>query len=147
MTSNATLSNLIDAAKTGLKYAFTGTNKTDAPRFGAALITKKGNIYSAGQYFSDTLSLTLHAEQAAIAHAAAHGEYEIAAITCIGNEAAYQLSGGKIYPCHLCKQLLWESCLRSGVNTEIFIVDASDAIIERLHIHEIMNAPWPIKHT
>ncbi len=136
--------NLIEAAKIGMKSAFTGTHQNDAVRFGAALMTKKGNIYSAGQYFSDTLSLTLHAEQAAVAHAAAHGEYDIAVITCVGNEAAYRLSGGKIYPCHLCKQLLWESYVRSGLNTEILIVDAMDEIVEKLQINEIMNYPWPI---
>lgn len=137
---------LISAAKVAVTYAFTGTSQNDTVRFGAALMTKKGNIYSAGQYFSDTLSLTLHAEQAAIAHAAAHGEYDIAIITCVGNEIAYRFSGGRIYPCHLCKQLLWESYLRSGLNTEILIVDDKDEIVENLQICEIMNFSWPIKN-
>lgn len=136
---------LINAAKAALIHAFTGFSQIDIARFGAAVMTKKGNIYSSGQYFSDTLSLTLHAEQGAIAHAAAHGEYEIAAITCVGNEAAYKLSEGIIYPCHLCKQLLWESHLRSGVDTEIIIIDASNEIIECLQISQVMNHPWPIK--
>ena len=96
MVTNSYLTDLIKAAQEGMKNAFTGTNREEAPRFGAAVLTQKGNIFSSGQYFSDTLSLTLHAEQVAIAHAAAHGEYAIAAITCIGNQAAYQISGGII---------------------------------------------------
>ena len=71
-----------------MKNAFTGTNKPNDARFGAAVLTKKGNIYSSGQYYSDTYSLTLHAEQAALAHAAAHGEYDITAIAVVGNESA-----------------------------------------------------------
>ena len=42
--------------------------------YGAAVLTAEGNIYSASQYGSKTASLTLHAEQSALAHAAAHGE-------------------------------------------------------------------------
>lgn len=141
--AQSTLMDLINAAKKSLQNAFTGTDQKDSPRFGAAVLTKNGNIFSSGQYFSDTLSLTLHAEQAALAHAAAHGEYAIAAITCAGNPSAYQLSGGIIYPCHLCKQLLWESYLRSGVDTEILILDSSNTVIEKYHLVEIMNFSWP----
>lgn len=134
-------SDLIKSAKEGMKNAFTGHQQK--ARFGAAVLTLQGNIYSAGQYFSDTLSLTLHAEQAAIAHAAAHGEYAITAIACIGNEEAYQLSGGIIYPCHLCKQLLWESYLRSRVNTEILIADVCGNVSETLFLTDILHHPWP----
>lgn len=144
MTLLCSKADLIKAAKEGMYNAFTGNDQQNV-RFGAAVLTSKGNIYSAGQYFSDTLSLTLHAEQAAIAHAAAHGEYALAAITCIGNEYSYQMSGGIIYPCHLCKQLIWESYLRSGVNTEIFIADVNENIIEQFTIAEIMNYVWPLK--
>jgi cytidine deaminase len=145
MITETTIDTLLQAAKLGMQNAFTGTNQKDAPRFGAALITTKGNIYSSGQYYSDTLSLTLHAEQAALAHAAAHGEYAITAITCVGNNEAYQLSKGLIYPCHLCKQLIWESSLRSGINTEIYVVDTTDTVVERLRIQDIMKYPWPQK--
>ena len=42
--------------------------------YAAAVLTTTGNIYSASNYGSATASLTLHAEQSALAHAAAHGE-------------------------------------------------------------------------
>jgi len=52
---------LIQSAVEGMNNAYTGTNKPDDVRFGAAVLTDKGNIYASGQYFSDTYSLTLHA--------------------------------------------------------------------------------------
>ncbi len=135
---------LISAAKEGLKNAFTGVDNPQIARFGAAVLTKKGNIYSSGQYFSDTLSLTLHAEQAALAHAAAHGEYEISAVACIGNQPAYQMSGGIIYPCHMCKQLLWESYLRSRINATIYILDFAGDVVEKVSLVSMMQNPWPL---
>ncbi len=137
----ATEQKLIESAREGIKNAFTGTNKPEDMRFGAAVLTQKGNIYSSGQYYSDTYSLTLHAEQAALAHAAAHGEYDIVAIVVTGNETA----GGddSIYPCHMCKQLLWESSLRSKQNTEIILLDERGNVLERLKLREIINFPWP----
>ncbi|MBI2644158.1 MAG: hypothetical protein HYW95_01460 [Candidatus Wildermuthbacteria bacterium] len=132
---------LIQAAIEGMRNAFTGTNQPGDFRIGAAVLTGKGSIYSSGQYFSDTYSLTLHAEQAVLAHAAAHGEYEIAAIAVVGNTPA----GGddSIYPCHMCKQLLWESSLRSRHNTEIILLDEHGKVLERLKLREIINYPWP----
>lgn len=132
---------LIMAALKGMKNAFTGTNKPEDMRFGAAVLTKKGNIYSSGQYYSDTYSLTLHGEQAALAHAAAHGEYEIVAIAITGN--APSSPSDSIYPCHMCKQLLWESHLRSKQNTEIILLDEKGKVLERLKLLEVINYPWP----
>lgn len=126
---------LIKAALKGMKNAFTGTNKPEDRRFGAAVLTKKGNIYSSGQYYSDTYSLTLHAEQSALTHAAAHGEYKIVAIAITGNEPSY--------PCHTCKQLLWESHLRSKENTELILLDEKGKVLERLKLLDIINYPWP----
>lgn len=132
---------LIMAALEGMKNAFTGTNKPEDMRFGAAVLTKKGNIYSSGQYYSDTYSLTLHGEQAALAHAAAHGEYEIVAIAITGNKPVSP--GDSIYPCHMCKQLLWESYLRSKQNTELFLLDKKGNVLERLKLLDVINYPWP----
>ncbi len=133
------------AAIEGMENAFTETNKPEDRRFGASVLTKKGNIYSSGAYFSDTYSLTLHAEQAVLAHAAAHGEYDIVAIAITGNEPVKP--GDSIYPCHMCKQLLWESSLRSKQNTEILLLDEKGTIVERLKLFDIINYPWPAKPT
>lgn len=132
---------LCKVALEGIANAFTGTNKLEDFRIGSAVLTKRGNIYSSGQYASDTHSLTLHAEQAALAHAAAHGEYEIVAIATTGNKTA---GGDKpIYPCHMCKQLLWESYLRSKENTEILICNTEGLVLEKFTILDVMSHPWP----
>ena len=135
---------LIEAAREGVSNAFTGTNKPEDFRIGAAVLTTKRNVYSSGQYYSDTASLTLHAEQAALTHAAAHGEYDIVAIAVTWNEAAVKDNKDEsIYPCHMCKQLLWESHLRSKQNTEIIIVDEHGKMLERLKLLDIMSHTWP----
>ncbi|MCL4354374.1 cytidine deaminase [Patescibacteria group bacterium] len=135
---------LIQAAIEGLKNAYTGTNKPEDVRFAAVVLTKNGNIYASGQYYSDTYSLTLHAEQAALAHAAAHGEYEIEKIAVIANETAVKFNNNQtVYPCHMCKQLLWESHLRSKINTEIIILNPQGNILERFNLLDIINHPWP----
>lgn len=134
---------LIEEAILGMKNAFTGTNKPEDMRFGAAVLTKKGNIYSSGQYYSDTYSLTLHGEQAALAHAAAHGEYNIVAIAITGNQPVGPKES--IYPCHMCKQLLWESYLRSRENTLLILLDRKGNILEKLNLLDIINFPWPAK--
>lgn len=136
---------LMQAAIEGMNNAFTGTNKPEDVRFGAAVLTKNGSVYGSGSYFSDTYSLTLHAEQAALAHAAAHGEYDIVAIAITGNTPSKP--GDAIYPCHMCKQLLWESYLRSKQNTELLLLDAEGEILERLKLLDIINFPWPAKPT
>src|SRR3990167_6102896 len=90
-------------------------------RFGAAVLTKTGHIYSASAYWSDTATLTLHAEQAALVHAAAHGERDIIAIVCVSTEDE---SGKKIcHPCGLCKQLIYESTRHSGIDIEVIMAN------------------------
>ncbi len=95
--------------------------------FGVALLTKKGNIYTGVSYGSDTQTLTMHSEATALAHAAIHGEKEIAAITGPN--------------CHCCKQLIWESGLRSGIDT-VIIIEEQDKI-QQIPISKLMPYPWP----
>ncbi len=142
---NATKSiELSHAALEGMRHALTVHNKPDDYRVGAAVLTTKGKIYSAGSYHSDTHSLTLHAEHACLSHAASHGEYGIRIIAIISNDDATD----PIYPCGLCKQLLWESHLRT--NEDILIVSLREnhnriSVVDMVHITEMMLYPWPLK--
>ncbi len=134
---------LILAVQEGIKNAYTKNDNNADSRFGASVLTDKGNIYSSGHYTSDTGSLTLHAEQVVLAHAASHGEYGIVAMAISGNEKALSKNHNHfIYPCHMCKQLIWESCLRSGINIEILLVQ-NGQIVEKIFIKDIMNYAWP----
>lgn len=97
--------------------------------YAVALMTNVGNIYTGISYGSDTGTLTMHSEATALAHAAIHGEKEIAAITGPS--------------CHICKQLIYESSLRSGIDTVEIIEE--DGVIKQVPISEMMPYPWPEK--
>jgi cytidine deaminase len=130
---------LIIEAKLALKNCYP---KDSAYSYAAAVLTDSGNIYGAANYASNTHSLTLHGEQSALAHAAAHGEGNIVAIAVTSNE---ELPRGEFTaPCHMCKQLLWESRLRSGLLLLIILVNGFDETKE-VYIDDIMPLPWPSK--
>lgn len=97
--------------------------------YAVALMTKAGNIYIGVSYSSDTGTLTMHSEATALAHAAIHGEKEIVAITGPS--------------CHICKQLIYESSLRSGINTVEIIEENGE--IKQIPISEMIPYPWPEK--
>ena len=92
-----------------------------------SVLTDKGNIYEGVSYNSDTLTLTMHCEMTALAHAAIHGERNIVAITGPN--------------CHMCKQIIWESALRSGIDIQIIIEE--NAEIKCVPISSLMQYPWP----
>lgn len=110
--------------------------------FRHAVFTEEGNIYSASNYGSATASLTLHAEQSALAHAAAHGEGLISAIAIASTE---ELEKGTFTPpCHMCKQLLWESHLNSKIPLLIILTNQHNETKE-VALEEMIQFPWPVK--
>jgi len=128
---------LIEEAKKALNNPYPKDAKTV---YSAAVLTSNGNIYSSAQYFSDTYSLTLHAEQSALAHASSHGEGEIVAIAVTSNETL-----GKnefCYSCNMCRQLLYESQRRSGIKMQVIYFNQNNDIKELL-LDEIISHPWP----
>lgn len=116
---------LLKAAREAMAKTFPKSNDG----FAVALMTKAGNIYTGVSYGSDTGTLTMHSEATALAHAAIHGETEIAAITGPS--------------CHICKQLIYESSLRSGIDTVEIIEE--DGRIKQVPISAMMPYPWPEK--
>src|SRR3989304_6744029 len=102
--------------------AIINTYPTGNKGYSVAVLTDQGNIYPGVSYNSDTQSLTMHGEAVALAHAAVHGEKNVVAITGPN--------------CHICKQLLWESSLKSGI--EIVIVLHEEGLIKQIPISELM---------
>lgn len=98
--------------------------------FAVAVLTAKGTIYTGASYKSDTYTLTMHSEAVALAHAAQHGETEIIAITGPN--------------CHICKQLIWESSLQSGIDITV-VMEEQDGI-RKVPISAMMPYPWPDEH-
>ncbi len=104
---------------------------TGSNGFAVGLLTKSGNIYAGVSYKSDTYALTMHSEATALANAAIHGETDIVAITGPN--------------CHICKQLIYESSLRSGIDVLILIEE--DGVTKQIPISGMMPYAWPEKAT
>ncbi len=95
--------------------------------YAVTVLTTSGSMYEGVSYKSDTMTLTMHCEMTALANAAIHGEREIVAITGPN--------------CHMCKQLIWESALNSGIDIQIIMEDKGG--IKRVPISSLMPYPWP----
>lgn len=137
---------LTDFQKTKLKSSLAEAMKNSYPKgasvtYAAAVLTKSGNVYAAAQYFSDTYSLTLHGEQCALVHAAAHGEGEITAMACLSNEKLQK--GQFTNPCHMCKQLLYESQKRSGIPMTILLYNEHGEEQELMLDEMLGHYLWP----
>lgn len=93
-----------------------------------SVVTTSGTIYPGVNYYSDTYTATMHAEMVALAHAATHGEKEIVAVTGPN--------------CHLCKQLLWENSIRSGIDIMV-VFKIEDEKFKMVPLSEMMVYAWP----
>lgn len=114
---------LLSESEKTIKYSYPEKGKG----FSVALLTRSGNIYTGASYGSDTATLTMHSEAVALAHSANHGETDIVAITGPN--------------CHICKQLIWESSLRSKIDTVIILKRGGR--IKQIPISKLMPYPWP----
>jgi cytidine deaminase len=96
--------------------------------YSAAVLAEDGAIYEGASYLSQTQTLTMHGEMVALAHAAIHGAKRIVAITGPN--------------CHICKQLIWESALHSGIDVQVILEKAGTVL--RVPISTLMPYAWPI---
>ncbi len=90
---------LIQAAKDALKNAYAPYSKF---KVGAAVLTKKGNIYRGCNVENSSYGLTVCAERNAIANAVAHGEREFVAIAIATDAETLRT------PCGACRQTIIE---------------------------------------
>lgn len=114
---------LLEIAERALGHTYPEPNSG----YAVALLTKSGKIYEGVSYKSDTYTLTMHSEATALANAAIHGEKDVVAITGPN--------------CHICKQLIYESSLNSGIDITVIIYE--DSIVKQIPISELMPYPWP----
>jgi cytidine deaminase len=129
---------LLDEAIVAL--ATSHPNQPENLRFGAAVRTRGGQVYSASVFWSASAQLTIHAEHAALCHAAARGEREIVAVACVSTEDPE----GKAlcHPCGLCRQVLYESSMVSGIDIDVVMGSRSgDFLVKKLS--ELCPYPWP----
>lgn len=121
--TNEEAQKLLIAAQETMQFTYPDKGKG----FAVALLTKAGNTFTGASYGSDTATLTMHSEASALAHAANHGETGIVAITGPN--------------CHICKQLIWESSIRSKIDTLVILEEEGE--IKQIPISKLMPYPWP----
>jgi cytidine deaminase len=110
-------------ASEALKYTY----PTSGIGFATTVLTKNGKMITGASYTTDVHNQTMHGEAVALASAAQVGETEIVAI--IGPN------------CHNCKQLIWESSIRSKIDTMMIVEE--DGVFKQIPISELMQYPWP----
>lgn len=123
--SNDVIDCLFETAEDSMKHTY----PVSGEGFAVALITDKGHIFGGASYKSDTHNTTMHSEAVALAMAAQNGETAIVAITGPN--------------CHNCKQLIWESSVRSKIDTLVLIKKGNE--VKQIPISELMPYPWPDK--
>ncbi len=138
MDNNQKHNQLVAAALKALEVAVVRVPQNH--RYGAAVLTTKGSIFAGGNYFSSTFSLSVHAETAALIHAAAHGEPYIEAISIVSTEDPDGIQFCR--PCGSCRQLIFENGRLSGFAVEVLMCSRAGKY-ERRPINELMPFPWP----
>lgn len=104
-------------------------------RYGAAVLTQDGNIYSAGQYSSYNHITSIHAEMGAILLATMNNEPEIIALALAGDGDV------PICSCGVCLQFMAEHCSRTHLD---MMVAYDNADSPELHtISELTKGMWP----
>lgn len=101
-------------------------------RYGAAVLTVNQAIYGGRNLFSPSHSLTMHAEQVALAHCFAHGDPLILAMAIASTDRSVEP-----LPCGMCRQLLFENARYSGYDL-LIITRAGN-----YHLSELYPHPWP----
>lgn len=111
-------------------YANPNTNK----RYGAAVLTKSGNIYSAGQYSSFNHITSVHAEMCAVITATMSGEPDIVALAL----ACSIPDSNRI--CGVCLQFLKEHYIRTKTDIDIITSVRDEIVVKK--ISEITKEFW-----
>lgn len=97
-------------------------------KYGAAVLTKRGNIYSAGQYSSFNHITSIHAEMGAILCATMAGEPEIIALALAINKE----SGEEPKSCGICLQFIKEHCKRTQIDIDIIYIQKDKIQIKKM---------------
>jgi cytidine deaminase len=108
---------LILEAKKAINKGFYSTN-VPHKRYGAAVLTKKGNIYSSGQYSSFNHITSIHAEMGAILCATMAEDYEIVALALAINSESKENPKS----CGVCLQFIKEHYIRTGIDIDIIYI-------------------------
>ena len=133
MTAEIDKTALVAAARAAVTKAF--LTKEGGVRYGAAVLTATGNIYSSGQYSSFSHSTNVHAEQAALVAATIAGEPDVLAlaVASTGRDAVTR-------PCGICRQVMLEHAARTG--RDFTVLMASVGSWEESTVSALLPHAW-----
>jgi cytidine deaminase len=105
-------------------------------RYGAAVLSVSGRHYEGRNWFSPSLSLSIHAEHSAVVHAELHDDSEVRAIAIACSDDSHEP-----VPCGICRQVLFESARVSGL--DIVVLTTTSSHQRRYNLSELYPNPWP----
>jgi cytidine deaminase len=125
---------LLFAARAAVAKAF--LTKEGGVRYGAAVLTLSGRVFSCGQYSSFNHSTNVHAEQAALVAAAMQGEPDVVAlaVSSTGSDTVTR-------PCGVCRQIMLEHATRTGRDFAVFM-DSKDGRWEHARVSDLLPHAW-----
>lgn len=126
---------LVAAARAATAKAF--LTSPGGTRYGAAVLTRDGKIFSAGQYSSWNHVTNVHAEHGALVMAAMNGCPDVVALA-----VASTSSDPVTRPCGVCRQVMKEHVDRIGHDFEVFMAHRYDDGFERSTVSEILPLSW-----
>jgi len=130
---------LCAAASAATAKAF--LTKEGGTRYGAAVLSRSGAIFSSGQYSSFNHVTNVHAEQAALLIAAMAGEPDILVLAVASNAEAEVTR-----PCGVCRQVMLEHSQRTGRDFLVLMVNRTGGY-EELKVSELLPCSWAAQGT
>ena len=124
---------LIESSELAINKGFFATT-VPKRQYGAAVLTKSGNIYTAGQYSSYNHVTSIHAEMGAILMATMNGEKEIEALALSSNNNEH------VCCCGVCLQFMKEHVARTGI--DIKLIYNEKAGIRQVSLSDITKELW-----
>ena len=128
---------LIEKAKEAIFKGFYTSGKPKR-KYGAAVLTKSGKIFNAGQYSSFNHITSIHAEMGAIVTATMMGELDIISLALAGSEDVETLPRS----CGVCLQFIKEHSKRTGLDIEIISASLDGKLVDIKKISEITENFW-----
>lgn len=127
-------SELVASAMAATTKAF--LTKEGGTRYGAAVLTASGRIYSSGQYSSFNHSTNIHAEQAALVMATENGDTDVLMLAVASNTNPEYTR-----PCGVCRQFMLEHATRSHRDFVVLMV-RNDGSWEEAKVSELIPLAW-----
>lgn len=126
---------LMQAARAALSQSF--LTKEGGTRYGAAVLSNSGQIFTSGQYSSWNHVTNVHAEQAALVIATMSGQSDIVALA-VASTSAEPVAR----PCGVCRQVMVEHAARIHHDFDVLMGYRSNDRFELRRVSELLPQSW-----